>query len=312
MGVLRAVKNAMPGFVHDYVDRREFMASVRSYHTTSYPIARKYAAFKEFHERCRGTYQADEPARLHAAAGRRFADDGYFVFDDPHARALAASLGAQILASGRMSEGSPRVYQGDLFLDFPRIEELFRGEFGNALRAVFGCHFKIFYGKAEHAVRAHQEPRGSELWHTDGGPGTCVNLMYCLSPVNSRNGAMELLPWRATMSVLERTHRAIRRSLASVPAEAERSEYRSVKCQAYSGEIERAWRSHVVQPGSETPGMLLGFRNNTLHKGGFPESGHERLVCIFHLYPSDGPTPFERYRAKGISKSLPVPGSPDF
>jgi hypothetical protein len=56
--------------------------------------------------------------------------------------------------------------------------------------------------------------------------------------------------------------------------------------------------------------MVLAFRNNSLHRGGFPEPGHTRYVCVFHCYPSDRPTRYERYREHGILKPGSYPADP--
>jgi len=57
-------------------------------------------------------------------------------------------------------------------------------------------------------------------------------------------------------------------------------------------------------------GLLVPFRNNILHKGGYPEAGRVRYVCVFHLYPSVTATPFERYRKVGIAKVASYPKDP--
>jgi hypothetical protein len=55
---------------------------------------------------------------------------------------------------------------------------------------------------------------------------------------------------------------------------------------------------------------VLAFRNNVLHRGGFPLPGHERKVCVFHLYPAAQAVPFAAYLERGLGKTASYPVNP--
>ncbi|MFA5908687.1 MAG: hypothetical protein WC815_07915 [Vicinamibacterales bacterium] len=58
-------------------------------------------------------------------------------------------------------------------------------------------------------------------------------------------------------------------------------------------------RVSVEQPTGET-GLVLAFRNNTIHKGGFPAATRVRYVSVFHVCPSTSPLAHDtccRFRA---------------
>jgi hypothetical protein len=57
-------------------------------------------------------------------------------------------------------------------------------------------------------------------------------------------------------------------------------------------------------------GTVVPFRNNCLHRGGFPDPNHERRVMIFHCYPSHVPTDWDLYDRKGLGKTVPYPKAP--
>ena len=39
------------------------------------------------------------------------------------------------------------------------------------------------------------------MWHSDAGPGTCINVMFCLNETDEHNGAMEFVPWDASIRI---------------------------------------------------------------------------------------------------------------
>lgn len=204
-------------------------------------------------------------------------------------------------------------YRCDLYTTFPGFEDLFRGPLGLFLTAIYRAHFKIFFGVLYKSERLFDTPTGSQLWHTDGGPGTCINVMFYLSDTTKESGAMECLPWDASLEIYRaefRSHEIQQR--IRVPRKAGQQE-RDVRCEFYRQQISESYHHRVEQPHGES-GLLVPFRNNILHKGGYPEPGHTRYACVFHCYPSMTPTPFERYRRLGIPKagSFPIDPAADF
>ena len=72
-----------------------------------------------------------------------------------------------------------REYSQNIFLDFSELEKLFKGELGKLLRNIYQCDFNIFRGKMIHSKRSSEhDASGSQLWHSDGNPGTCINVMF--------------------------------------------------------------------------------------------------------------------------------------
>lgn len=188
---------------------------------------------------------------------------------------------------------------GDIYQRFPEVEALFRGTTGNFLRAAFGSEFKIFYGILYRSRHDPDGPTGSQRWHSDAGPGTCINLMFCLTEVGPENGAMEILPWPESLQLFRREARErARHPMSSADVR-----------DFYDREIPNGFAGAVCQP-SFGPGLVYPFINNTVHRGGYPDAGQERIVCVFHVYPSIDPAPLGRYRETGIAKSGPYPDDP--
>ena len=58
--------------------------------------------------------------------------------------------------------------------------------------------------------------------------------------------------------------------------------------------------------------VLLFFSNNTYHRGGYPINGKDRMVMIFHLYPSIKPLSEIIKNHKSIDKTDGYPNYTDF
>jgi hypothetical protein len=141
-----------------------------------------------------------------------------------------------------------------------------------------------------------------------------MNVMWCLSPVSPENGAMECVPWDVSLALFSEERAATREKLAELTArdrQSKREHARGVISEYYRASIDHQYKERIVQPHGDS-GLVFAFSNNTLHKGGYPTPGHVRYVCVFHIYPSDRPTPFERYSIEGIGKGAPFPLDPAF
>jgi hypothetical protein len=101
----------------------------------------------------------------------------------------------------------------------------------------------------------------------------------------------------------------MRKRLAAAGNPTDRIERREVLCRYYEEEID-AHLSDKVRPMIGPVGTVVPFRNNCLHRGGFPEPGHERRVMIFHCYPSHRPTHWSLYDKKGLVKAESYPRDP--
>lgn len=243
------------------------------------------------------------------AAAEVFDSEGVTYIQTEQSMALAQHLLRKIKteeASEQIWDLDGRYINGNFYKKFGEIEEILRGDAAALLETIYGTSFKIFYGVLYRSGRESDEPKGSQIWHADGGPGTCINFMYCLSPVSEENGSMECLPWPDSLDIYSYERSAMRN-----PEEFSHGSERDARAAFYKKSIERNHSSRVVQPESG-PGLLYAFRNNCIHKGGFVEPGTERYVIVFHIYPSAEPTPFEYYQEYGIEKLEASPTRPDF
>jgi hypothetical protein len=265
--------------------------------------------YTEYLETCRTQFRGDgatSPEIL--ARARQFEDKGFTSFWTADNQKLADAMLAKIRqqeARGADIWDDDARYRGEIYTSFPEIERLFQGALGAFLTEVYRAHFKIFFGILYKSERLATAPTGSQLWHTDGGPGTCINVMFYLKDVNQEDGAMECLPWDASLAIYRKELRSgeVQRRIRAGQTE------RDAKCGLYLEEITRSYHARVEQPAGKA-GLLLPFRNNILHKGGYPEAGRIRYVCVFHIYPSTTATPFARYRSMGIAKSGSYPRDP--
>lgn len=255
--------------------------------------------------------------------GVRFQRDGFVAFRSEDASEIARSVFQEIeseeKAGKKIWADTDGRYLGDIGVRFPRLVDLFDASLGDFIRAAFRSEFKIYYGiiyKSERK-RMKDEPLGSQLWHADGGPGTCINVMVFLSEVAAADGAMECLPWEYSLKVFAR-ELAISSQFGGIAnksgdsgnSEPNREEYRESLCNFYKDEISRNYGAEVVQP-TGGAGTVLAFRNNILHKGGYPAAvGRTRYVCVFHVYPSVAPTNASKYKKIGLAKRGPYPQDP--
>ena len=90
-----------------------------------------------------------------------------------------------------------RNYQGNIWNDFPAIQQLFDGDLGDFLQAYFKSPFKIYYGALYKSEHSNDIPTGSQLWHSDAGPGICVNVMFYLHDTIPENGPLQIIPWES-------------------------------------------------------------------------------------------------------------------
>jgi hypothetical protein len=271
--------------------------------------APRYSAYLE---RARRIAPQSRDAEV-AAWTESFLDQGYAAFTTSQTAALARAILDRVQteeAQSQLWNADGRYALGEIYTRFPEFDALFHGTLGAFLRGVYGAPFKIYYGVMYKSVPS-EAPSGSQLWHSDGGPGTCVNVMFCLSDVTRENGAMELLPWSESLALYVAERPAIRRALGD--RKVDKATQRDAISGFYAECIAQQRGAAVKQP-IGGPGMVLAFRNNLIHKGGYPRPGQQRYVCVFHVYPSDKPTPFERYRAEGIAKrgAYPIDPAEDF
>lgn len=245
-----------------------------------------------------------QPPGAIADAAAEFNRQGYTWFHTEQTTALASAIqtkiDAQVAKLGDAAVWAPNTQYalGDVYQQFPEVDVLFRGVLGDFLRAAFGSEFKIFFGILYRSIHDPDGPSGSQVWHADGGPGTCINLMFCISDARPENGSMEILPWQDSLSIFRSETRA------RAPGDG-----KQWLTKFYERTIAERFAQSVAQPDAG-PGLVYPFMNNTIHRGGFPKNGHTRTVFVFHVYPSIEPPQFDAYRAHGIAKTSPFPVDP--
>jgi hypothetical protein len=212
-----------------------------------------------------------------------------------------------------VATGPASNYAGDLYRDFPEIEELFRGPLGEFLTLYFRTWFKAFHGVMYKTVNKADGPVGSQNWHSDSGPGTCVNVMYYLHETDAQSGTLQALPWPDSLAIYEEETRTIRERLRRAYGRTDVSKADRIKemVKLYDERISGRFAHRVRHPYGRA-GLLVPFLNNNLHRGGFPAPGRERRAIVFHFYPSSEPTPYAKYRSEGIGKRDAYPKDPNF
>jgi hypothetical protein len=261
----------------------------------------------------------DAPKPEIIAAAKDFRHDGIAGFSTIESETLAQSLherlAAKLSKESRQTwistEGFPGYlnYSGDLYGDFPEIEMLLRGDLGDFLNAVFETHFKILYGTLYRNIGVTTPRVGSQRWHSDSGPGTCINVMLYLEPTRDYSGALEALPWRDSLEIFRNERSVLRHRHDRGFAISDGANTREMICNFYDEIITDKFASRIRCP-TGPAGLIVPFLNNTLHRGGYPALGEYRTAIVFHCYPSDRPIDFSALAQRGLSKTVPYPSDP--
>jgi hypothetical protein len=294
------------------------LRSIRRYRSrVGWQSAGKY---ERYLKRCRAKYTGSLPADPAVmAAVDEFRRDGVTSLWTPDTERLALSIDAKVAQRVKRGEElwvdySPSWnYNGNVYCDFPEIEQLFRGALGSFLTLFYGTFFKVYRGVMFKTFNDAKGPVGSQIWHSDSGPGTCVNVMYYLHETDSQSGTLEALPWRDALAVYETEVKSIRQRLVDIYGtdRVSKDQRRLQVGKLYGEEITRQYKNDIRQPCGKA-GLLVPFLNNTLHRGGFPGTGRERRAIVFQFYPSAMPTPYQQYRTSGITVGNSYPKNPDF
>lgn len=211
-----------------------------------------------------------------------------------------------------------KMYSGDLWLDFPELENVFRGAIGDILTNVFKANFKIYYTSMAKSVGVSDEPAGSQQWHNDAGPGTCIIIAMYLHPTDETSGCLQTLPWEHSLDIYRQERAADKTLQAEYCAknnirieDLDKMTIRSLRHEFYDDIIQTKYKDEIRMPFGKAGSTVL-FRNNALHRGGQPDIGKERYALLMHCYPSDTPPPFDRYRKTGLKKTSGYPRDPAF
>ena len=251
-----------------------------------------------------------------------FLRDGMTSFWTPETERIAMAMFARIRAweengddiwNADRSDVGNRNYHGALWADFPELEQLFRGVLGTFLEHAFGSHFKIYFGVLFQSEHRPEGPAGSALWHSDSGPGTCINVMFYLHETTAANDTLRVLPWDLSKNIYRHERRATREQIKQFDRDTEAPDplaRREILCRYYEQAIDRDFSS-AVRDTFGRAGTVVPFLNNTLHRGGYPSLGRTRTAIVCHCYPSMKPTDFALYARKGIGKIAPYPSDPN-
>ncbi|BDW97397.1 hypothetical protein MACH10_30820 [Thalassospira tepidiphila] len=214
--------------------------------------------------------------------------------------------------------GSHQGYVGDVWKDFPELEEAFRGSFGSLLMNIYKANYKIFYASLVKSVGTELNATGSQQWHSDGGPGSCVIIAMYLHPTDETSGCLQTLPWNASLEIFGQEHGrdAIVKSRYAAEnnvriADIDKLTLRNLRHKYYDDLIQENFRDQIRMPFGKAGSSVL-FRNNTLHRGGHPELGKQRYALLIHCYPAEVAPPFHKYREQGLKKTAGYPADPGF
>ena len=191
----------------------------------------------------------------------------------------------------------------NLINEFPILKQIFNHEIEPIIEGIYDSYFYIFYGIISKKIGDADMPKGSQLWHTDGGPGTCINLMIVTSELQKENGALELLAFNESKEILIKMNRELN---SKHFYNLNREKRRELKAIWIQNEINNLDISKIHQPTGK-PGKVIIFRNNLIHKGGFCQKGKYRNAFIFHLYPANKKLDWDKLKKIGIQKKNPIP-----
>ena len=227
---------------------------------------------------------------LYKKESNHFNEKGFVTFSNNKIRRNCEIILNKLESSRNIWEESNsfRGFPTDAF----RVEliEIFRSGVDQFIKDTFSSDYYIFYHvmyKSER-LKIDKKEEGSELWHADGGPGTCMNLMICHTPINKNNGSMKIINWEKSKQILSRLfyeNKQINKNISPPNSRKKRLYLRKLKCEILK-DIIKEDSIKYFQPNSQNSGIIYAFRNNCVHAGGYTELGNKRIVSVMHIYPS--------------------------
>ena len=214
--------------------------------------------------------------------------------------------------------GAHQTYNGDVWKDFPELERAYRGAIGDLLMNIYQSDYKIFYTSLAKSVGIQTEAVGSQQWHNDAGPGSCIIVAMYLHPTDETSGCLQTLPWEYSFEIYQGEGTYDDGAQARYCADhkmrikdLDKLTIRSLRHVYYDAEIQSKYKDKVRMPFGKAGSAVL-FYNNILHRGGHPDIGKERYALLMHCYPADKPTPYDQYRETGLKKPSGYPRDPAF
>tara|TARA_R110000824_G_C15232906_1_gene678994 strand:- start:18924 stop:19841 length:918 start_codon:yes stop_codon:yes gene_type:complete len=298
-------------FIHDFLENRSF---------DKYGTAigwQNAAVYDEYHQKCKAAYQHSSSPEWSELA-LEFHDKGIVSIQNDETiavgKVIMQALEKYREVTEKWSSGSTaniENYNGNILLDFPELRPLFEGTLKHALEAIYSSHYKLLYAVMMYSHRQQESAVASQLWHSDAGPGSCINVMFLPHGVTKESGALQAVHWGHTKTLLRGARKYQREHVRKPGGVTEPAAIRRLKCEYYEKRIAADFKGEVSQPEGEG-GMLVLFRNNCIHRGGYPAAGHERYAYIFHMYPSITSPDIEDYFNVGRPKKVPYPKDPAF
>jgi hypothetical protein len=260
-----------------------------------------------YHRRCRAAFaQRGGHLGKFSQQSEFYAVNQFVSAITPESTRLLTALRERVateLTAGR-DVFTPNPFEGEGWRRFPEIEYLFQGDLGSLIRAAFRSEFKIlhgFFGRKEGGAATRK------LWHSDSGPGTCINVFVYLSDGQPDFGPTIILPWPESQEIFVTERAWLRQHIAAHPALTNDKRGRMAALgEFYENEIARRFPDKVTAPSGAT-GLMVLFNNSTLHAADTPKPGRERIVAHFRVFPALDPIDFARLARHGLPGKRAVP-----
>ena len=294
-----------------------YINQLENYRSSAY--GNSWKKHHEYHRRCQESFVGSPRSNELRPYIDSYLKNGFFTYFDSETEQLSQQVYNKLEVEGfvdakikdeqcQYKSGMSHHmldYPKESYTAFPELEKIFRGKTGDIIRGIFGCNFKINFGrihKSENAISDY--PDGSQLWHSDGGPSTCMILFFHFSPVNENYGGTEILPWDISKQIYKASYREVYEHQRSHTYK-DRKEARYAKSTILKKYVELECLNDVVQLCHDKPGLIGAMHNNNFHKGGFTKPGFKRLIFMAHVYPTHTETPYNVYKEIGTPKSEP-------
>ena len=292
------------------IKKKLFFYTLDKYKTTMFfTQAKKYNAHLDF---CK---KKNKNLKIKISnSSKEFIKKGYSCFKTKNSMEIANSILKKIKKDEKNNKNfwdkDGRFSQEDILNKFPELVNLFEKDLKNFFKAIYETNFSIFYGLLYKSTNLGEMPKGSQLWHLDGGPGTCINLMYCISDVTKKNGSMKCLTWEDSKKIIKELYSEYYKLDDQLKNnKINKDIHRISKSKLLKLKISELNNNKINQPESK-PGLIYAFRNNCIHSGGYPQKNKSRYVFVFHIYPSTKNINFSQITKLGIQKKSPFPSNP--
>ena len=305
-------------FLKDYLVDFYFNFFAKLYYTKMpVSIARK---FHNYHKKCIEDYKSDFLIKNDIQdASRGFLNNGYTQYNSKKTKEIADKIYKKIKKIEELdsqiwekSSNNTQRFTDDPYLKFPEIESLLKGDLGGLVSAILGCNFDLFALTLMKSEQAEGSRYGSQLWHVDGNPGSCVNIIFYLHKIDKKFDPTSVLSFNKTLEITKNRRVLYRQFINNIS-------HKTVLDKDSKAEVRRKYSNfynNIIktnnlswQPTGDS-GLIIAFRNNTLHRGGYPEAGNQRYAIAFNFYPSKESPNYKSYREKGIKKESSYPQIP--